>query len=251
MTPSPDDRRRWLRRFDAAPEDAPVLVCFPHAGGSATYYRPLSRALSPRAAVFGVQYPGRQDRRDEAPATDLHALSEEIAGVIGVLADRRLVLLGHSMGAVLAFEVATRLEGSGAALGGLVVSGRPAPSRGTPSPVHDDDDAVLVERARRLGGTDPRLFDDPEMRALILPALRADTRAIDAYRYRPGPPLRADVVALVGDEDPLAPVDDVRAWREHTTGRFGLRVLSGGHFAVTAHPDQVVEVLTGALTGPG
>ncbi|GGZ80912.1 thioesterase [Streptomyces bluensis] len=250
-------RNVWFRRFPSA-ENALTgpgrgaeceLVCFPHAGGSATYWQPLARALAPTVDVAAVQYPGRLDRLREAPVEDLHLLADLIAEALGPRGDRPRALLGHSMGASLAYEVAVRLArrpGEEPQL--LVVSGRrgPAAARGRNRewPVGD---AELVRRIRGLGGTDALVLDDPGVLELILPALRGDYRALASYEDTPGRPLSCPVVALTGDRDPEATVEEVRTWGEQTSGDFRIRVLAGGHFFLNDHAGDVIDLIRGLL----
>src|SRR4051794_9909349 len=137
-------RELWLRRFHPAPQAAARLVCLPHAGGSASYYHPLSAALSPAVEAVAVQYPGRQDRRSEPLVDDLLVLADRLADA---LADEPgpLALFGHSMGAVLAFEVARRLEREGREIAALFVSGRRAPTAHRDEWLHRVGDAELLD----------------------------------------------------------------------------------------------------------
>ncbi|MGW1514786.1 thioesterase II family protein [Streptomyces sp. NPDC002394] len=242
---SPNTAQRWLRRFHPRP-DAPVqLVCLPHAGGSASFYFPFSQALSGSAEVLGVQYPGRQERHNEPGLTDLHALADRITEAVAEEADDRpLALFGHSMGAMLAFEVAGRLEDSGTPVAALFASGRRAPSRHRPPEnVHAFTDEQLVAALAALDGTDTELLNDPDILRMILPAIRSDFQAVETYRYRPRPPLRCPVVALVGDRDPRVDLDEAGAWADHTAHSFDLRVFSGGHFYLSDHQTAVVDLV--------
>ncbi|WP_037824320.1 thioesterase II family protein [Streptomyces sp. NRRL B-1347] len=243
----------WVRRFHPAPETGARVVCFPHAGGSATYYFPFSAALSPAADVLAVQYPGRQDRLQEPCITDISTLADRLADELAGLADRPLTFFGHSMGATVAFEVARRLEARGVILHGLFASGRRAPSRQRDEHVHLRDDQGLVEELRRLSGTDAELLADEAVLAMVLPAMRGDYRAIETYRYRPGPPLNCPVLALTGDSDPLVDAAEARAWAQHTVAPFRLRVFPGGHFFLGDHTESVVREITDHLgaTAPG
>lgn len=131
---SPNPGNLWIRRYHPAPEAAERLVCFPHAGGSASFYLPVSTALSPAVDVLGVQYPGRQDRRHEPGVTSVADLADSITRALADWGDRPLTFFGHSMGAVVAFEVARRMEGAGGGPVRLFASGggrRPAPARRT------------------------------------------------------------------------------------------------------------------------
>lgn len=233
----------WFRRFRGTAgsdvESAPVL-CFPHAGGTAGSYYRLARLLAPSVEVVAVQYPGRQDRRYEPVRDDLHRLADELADLVGAFADGRSVFFGHSMGAVVAYETARRLNAGPAA---LVVSGRKAPEYPTSERKSLLDDAGLLDEVRRLGAVDPRLLRRPEMLRAVLPSLRGDYRAIETYAYRRGPPLGCPIVALAGSADPLARVTEVRGWQAHTVAAFSMHVFPGGHFFIDDHLSDIAELV--------
>jgi surfactin synthase thioesterase subunit len=246
---------RWIRRFRPDSNGTAQLVCFPHAGGSAAFWYPLASRLAPDVDVLAVQYPGRQERYREEPIEDLHRLADLIADVLAdpeTTEDRRArIFLGHSMGASLAYEVAVRLADAPAGVGpmAVVVSGRRAPSRPRSARESLRDDRALIARLRALGGTEEGWLDDPDLLQLILPAVRADYRAIGAYRGTQGTALSVPVAALAGAADGEASVDDVAAWREHTSGPFALRVLPGGHFFVREQFPVVADVVAELVTG--
>ncbi|MEE1773173.1 alpha/beta fold hydrolase [Streptomyces sp. JV185] len=245
-----DDSREtgaWIRRFHPAPEARSRLVCFPHAGGSATYYFSVSRALSPAMDVLAIQYPGRQDRRNEPCIEDIETLADKAVEELAPWGDVPLTLFGHSMGATLAFEVARRLEAAGTHPECVYASGRRAPSRVRDETVHLADDDQLIADIGRLSGTDSAVLGDPEILRMILPAVRSDYKAAETYRYRPGPPLASPVVALVGDDDPQVTVDEADSWRDHTTGPFDLKVFPGGHFFLDQHVPAILDLIRGRL----
>ncbi|MEH0844150.1 alpha/beta fold hydrolase [Micromonospora sp. CPCC 205711] len=248
MTEQAPDPGPWFRRFHPAPGGDLRLVCFPHAGGSASFYFPVSAALAPRMEVLGVQYPGRQDRRSEPPVGDLHALADGIAAALAPLDDRRLAFFGHSMGAILAYEVGLRLERAGRhRLTHVFASGRRAPSRYRDESVHLRDDAGILAELRQLEGTDSRLLTDPELQQMFLPVIRNDYRAVETYRHRPGPVLQCPVTVLTGDSDAMTSMDEARAWSAHTTGRMDLRVFPGGHFYLVRQATRVIDLLAEEL----
>lgn len=240
---------RWLRRFHRT-EDAPVrVVCFPHAGGAAGFYWPLSKALSPRVETLAVQYPGRQDRRAESGFGDIDRLTDGILGALVPLLDGRpLALFGHSMGAVLAYEVARRLEHeTRSAPAVLFASGRRAPCRHREETIHLQKDQALMQELRELGGTDPELLEDLDIMRMMLPAIRRDYQAIETYRHESGVELSCPITVLTGDEDPRTTIDEASDWKRHTTGDCTLEVFSGGHFFLTQHTPDVVRLVTARL----
>lgn len=240
-------RELWLRQYHPGPDDGgPVLVCFPHAGGSATAFRPLSADLSAHAEVWSVQYPGRQDRRNEVPATRLGALADALTAVLAGDTGRPLVLYGHSMGALVAYEIALRLQERrpGAGPAGLVVSGALAPALPRTDGVHRRDDDGVIDEIRKLNGTAPELLDDPDVRSMILPAVRGDYEALETYRFRPeAPRLDCPVSVLIGAEDAQTTEDGALRWQEVTAAGFGLRSFPGGHFFTESHRPQVAAAI--------
>jgi surfactin synthase thioesterase subunit len=248
MTLSKMDSGLWIRSYHAGPEVGPRVVCFPHAGGSASFYLPLSQALSAVVSVQAVQYPGRQDRRSERCIDDINELADRIFEAIGPLDDRPLVFFGHSMGAVLAFEVARRFEVQrNVVVRRLLASGRRAPSRYRDENVHRRDDEGIIAELNALGGTDPRLLHDDELLRLFLPTLRTDYRAIETYRHPQGVRLASPITSIVGTSDPKTSLDEANAWNEHTAADFDLQLFDGGHFYLNDHVSKVAELIAARL----
>ncbi|NUP34380.1 MAG: thioesterase, partial [Streptomycetaceae bacterium] len=228
----------WIHSFPGAPDAVADLVCLPHAGGSASFFHPLARLVAPRVRVLGVQYPGRQERRREPVRTDVREIAAEVLDALGPSGDRPTVYFGHSMGAVVAYEMALVRRPAA-----LVVSGRRAPSRYRDEAVHRRDDAGVVAELRRLSGTHSALLADPEVLALILPALRGDYQAIETYRHAAAEPLECPVTVLTGDADPMVSADEAADWQRHAQRPIDLRVYAGGHFFLVDHAAAIAETL--------
>ena len=238
---------RWIRRFHPAADAPARLVCLPHAGGSASFYFPVSASLAPSIEVLAVQYPGRQDRRKEPFIDSLPALADTVTEVIAPLADRPISLFGHSMGAALAFEVALRLEASGITLDDVVVSGRRAPSTFRDERNYLAGDERLLADIRTLDGTGTAVFGDPELIEVIMPAIRNDYRVIETYRWTPGPRINSSILALCGTDDVKATEPEVLAWRDHTNADFDVRFFPGGHFYLNHHAGAVIGMIAARL----
>lgn len=241
----------WIRRYQPSAVGSPRLICFPHAGGSASAFVKLAALLAPDVEVLAVQYPGRQDRRNEPCAGTVEDLAASIAATSDAWSTGTYAFFGHSMGAVVAYEVARRLsrdDRPGPVR--MFASGRRAPSRLRPETVHQRDDAGLLAEMRLLGGTDERLLADPEILALALGPTRSDYRAIETYRNEPGFSLSCPVTVLAGTDDPHTTLDEASAWSEHTAADCEVRVFTGGHFFVDERRTEVADAIRTALGRP-
>lgn len=242
----------WIRRFQPARLNAPRLLCLPHAGGSASFYLPMAKALAPGVEVLAVQYPGRQDRRFEPCVETVVELAEQIYAVLDAYLDRPLALFGHSMGALVGFELAGLIERKrGASPSILFASGRRAPSRYYEENVHKGDDDTIIAEMRELSGTDARILADEELLRMVMSAIRSDYKAVETYQMDAITTVGCPVSVLVGDADPKALVDDAAAWREHTTGAFDMTVFPGGHFYLIAQAQGVLAHVSARIAELG
>jgi pyochelin biosynthesis protein PchC len=234
---------RWIRRFVPAPQAPTRLVCLPHAGGAASYFLPVAKALAPSVDVLAVQYPGRQDRRDDPFATTVEEMAGHVVQALQPWLDRPLTLFGHSMGASVAYEVAHRLESAGVEPAALFVSGRRAPARGKDDGTYLLTDRELIAEVKALAGAGSALLDDEDIQRMVLPAIRNDYRAAETYRSTAGVKVACPVFSFVGDADPKVPQEEARAWSEYTTGKFEFRVFPGNHFYLDAQGPAVIEAI--------
>jgi surfactin synthase thioesterase subunit len=234
----------WLRNVAPRPHAAVRLVCFPHAGGSASVYRPWQR-MSPAIEVHAVQYPGRADRINDDIVDDATTMVHLLLPELIPLFDRPVALFGHSVGALVAYEAARTLEARRTPPVHLFVSGSPsADDRARPRFSALDDHALVGELAA-MGGTETELLNDPEIRNLVLPYVRGDLRLADDYRHEPYPPLSAPITSLLGDADPLVTPEQAARWAKLTSGPFDQRVLPGDHFyLISAQGDVIAEIET-------
>jgi len=244
------DDSLWIRRYHPAPASRATLVCFPHAGGSASFFHPVSTTLTGDLEVLAVQYPGRQDRRTEPCVDTIDELADKVHAALRprAAAGTPLAFFGHSMGAILAFEVALRLaEHDGVTPVELFASGRRAPSTSRHETVHRRDDRGIVRELQTLSGTDAAVLGDEELLRMILPAIRADYRAIETYACRPDAVIDAPITVLVGDNDPKVTLDEAMAWGRHSTREIDLRIFPGGHFYLARHAAAVNGVIADHL----
>jgi surfactin synthase thioesterase subunit len=231
------NERPWLVRFGRAPAGSTRLFCFPCAGGAASMFRQMREPPWPPVEILAVQYPGREGRIREPPFNQLEPLVHAVADALEPHLDRRYALLGHSLGGLVAFELARELRRRR----------RPEPSRlwvaacGAPeahrSRTQDRSDAELLELIRTLGATPESVLDHPELVNILLPAMRADFRILDSYCYRVEDPLGFPIDCLGGEGDTRVSRHALDEWRGQTRGEFSLTMFAGGHFFLqTAWP---------------
>jgi pyochelin biosynthesis protein PchC len=237
--------QRWLRRFNQARPGTVRLACFPHAGGSAGAYRWLSDFLSPDVDVLCVQYPGRQDRAFEKPIDTIAALAAQISAALAAEPGGQLVTFGHSMGSIVAFEVARLIErrGTGPQLTGLIASASSAPSRVRDEGIHKYGDEALLAELARLGGTEQSILSGKELWRLVLPAVRADYKAIETYQPATGGAVSAPIVVYTGSADQLHNADEIESWQRHTQSSCRFRRFRGGHFYMQDREPEVAQAV--------
>lgn len=242
MAPGP-----WLIRRALRPTAAARLFCFPHAGGAAGEYAFWGDELA-SAEVGAIQLPGRGGRWEEAPLTALAAVRDAIVDAVAF--PPPCVLFGHSLGAVIAFEVARVLDARGAAPACVVVSAARAPHVASRlERVSHLGDAALLERLAHGQDTAIReLVDDPELHELVLPGLRADLQLAEGYRFVDGPPLRCPIVALGGTADDLTRAE-LSQWERHTAAAFSIHLFDGDHFYTRTARGAVIQLLESIVQG--
>jgi medium-chain acyl-[acyl-carrier-protein] hydrolase len=208
------------------------LFCFPYAGAGASIYRDWPEALAPDVEVWFAHLPGRERRIAEPSLTSIDAIAGAASDALRGCLFRPYALFGHSMGALIAFEVCRSLRSVTVPTPAcLMASGYRAPHLPNPrEPIHDLTATEFRRKLAELAGTPPSVIANEELMELLLPTLRADFMVVDNYRHHPGPPLAASLRVYGGRADPEVPTAALEAWRQHTTGDFALTLFEGGHF---------------------
>lgn len=238
---------KWLATRAPNPHARLRLFCFPYAGGNALIYRKWQEAFPAASGVevLPVQLPGRGNRLNEPAFTRWEPLVEALAEALSPHFDRPFAFFGHSMGALLAFELARLLHQRGQPGPQLLfASGSPAPHlRSDDPPTYDLPDAEFIDELRRLKGTPTQVLEHPELMQLMMPLLRADFAVTQTYVYRESPPLTCPFIIFGGQEDEEVRGEKISAWCELTAGGCSLRVLEGGHFFIHTAEAQLLHAL--------
>ncbi len=236
----------WVLRSRRQVQGRLRLFCLPYAGGAASAYRFWADGLSPDVEVCPVQLPGRGSRFREPPFRRLEDLVPALADGIDPLLDGPFSLFGHSMGALVAFELTRELRRRGARAPVLLaVSGHQAPQRPEHEPPfsHLPDAEFLEEVRRRYDGIPEEVLAEEELLQLLLPVLRADVQALENYAYSREAPLACPISCYGGEDDPHVSVADLEAWRDETSAAPTVRTFRGGHFFVESAQAEVLRAL--------
>jgi len=225
------------------------LVCLPFAGSGAGFYRAWKEVPSADVTVLPVQLPGREELFLEEPFTDATDAAERLAPQIAELTAEfpSFGLFGHSLGAVLCYEIAWELQRLGhPGLSHLYVSGSPGPRSGRDSRATGLNDDEFVERVQEFAGYRHAAFDNPDLRELLLPVLRADVAMHENYKPSTNEPLAVPVTSLRGSEDALVSGEHARQWREITKAEFTYVELPGGHMYVSESAEALLRIVSGS-----
>jgi medium-chain acyl-[acyl-carrier-protein] hydrolase len=236
----------WLVRPRPAPQARVRLFCFPYAGVGPSMYRPWLDVLSPHIEAHLVQLPAREARWREPAMTVVGEIAAGVAASLGAEFDRPFAFYGHSLGALVAFEVTRLLRAAGAPMPEhLFVAAHRAPHLPNPHPHmrHLGDEEFVAELRRRYDGIPQAVLDNPELLELMLPCLRADFHAYETYQYAHQPLLSCPVSAFGGDADAYVTLDEVAGWRDQTTNSFRMRVVPGNHFFVQTERLKIIRAI--------
>jgi len=241
--------RRWLAGLAPSPHAELRLFCLPYAGSGAVVYRDWPGVVPRHVQVCPVELPCRGTRFGEAAFTRLAPLVNALADALDGALDRPFALFGHSMGGLVAYELARTLRRRARPQPAhLLVSAAAAPGTAPAQPlVHCAAERDVKHRLRELNGTPRELLDNEELMAVMLPTIRADFAVLETYEYREEPPLPVPITVFGGTGDPVVPLSKLNGWRDHSAVGCRLRLFSGDHFFLHSAATEVIHAVTQIL----
>jgi len=240
---------QWLVVHKKNPTAKLRLFCFPFVGGDARAFRTWADELPLTVEVCALNFPGRGTRFREPPFTQITPLVDALMPALNEKLDLPFAFFGHSVGALVSFEVARRLRRERNPLPRrLFVAARSSPLR-PPSkgPSYNLPEPEFIARLRLLNGTSEELLSNPELMAILTPILRADFEIDDNYVYSSEPALQTSITAFGGLSDSFVTRDRLEEWRQETSVSFSLRMFPGGHFFTDSAHEQVLSAISTTL----
>jgi medium-chain acyl-[acyl-carrier-protein] hydrolase len=231
---------KWFSVRSARAVSALRLFCFPHVGAGASAFNLWQPPSIPdNVELWTVRLPGREQRLSETPFRRMGPLVEALYEAMATQLSGPYAFYGHSLGAVVAFEMARKIQRLGKP--GpirLLISAHTAPQLGLCRQVlHNLPDKEFVGALRRFAGTPDEAFENEDLMSIMMAALRADFEVDETYSYEQGQPLDCPISAFGGIDDPDVSQDDLAAWKPHTSQKFSLQMMEGDHFFIFRSPD--------------
>ena len=241
---------QWATAIPASGRSLGRLFCFPFAGGGASAYYPWKDRILADVELVRIHLPGRETRLREAPATRVAPLVETLVEELISWMDRPFAFFGHSMGALLAFELARELRRRYNLLPAhLFVSGFWAPHLDPPGPPFSHlPNSDFLDRVREYGGIPELVSQNEELMEIFTPILRADFQLIETYRHRQEIPLECPLTAFGGSSDPKIGPENIGAWKLHTSNCFTTNIFQGGHFFIHTSATSVLDQINFQLS---
>ncbi|XVQ85639.1 thioesterase II family protein [Microbispora siamensis] len=239
----------WFFQRNGNPAARLRLYCLPYAGGGSSAYASWQALLGREIEVCPIVLPGREGRMLESPISSMDALVPSLAEGLAPHLTRPYALFGHSMGALIAFELARRLVAYRLPAPAMLLLSGAGPVRDPRREnTHHLGDAELLDSLRRMNGTPPEFFGNPELVELLLPTIRADLQLAETFSVPDAVRIPVPITAFAGSADPYAGPAIVGGWRRHAAAGFALHELPGDHFFVR-NAETLVPLIAGELAG--
>ncbi len=241
--------KRWFRKIGSPTAPQVRLFCFPYGGSGPWVFRPWQDYFGDKAELTGILYPGRESRINEPLQTKIQTIAEMLLPAILPRLDMPFVFFGHSMGALVSFELTRLLDAGGGPMPQrLIVSGAGAPHIPEPHPIHHLPDQEFMDAVINLNGMPEEVLSSRELLEYALPIIRADFTACGDYRCADqGGRVTCPMVVYGGSLDPRVAVSQVEEWQQHADSEYSVEWFEGDHFFIDSHQDQVLASVAGHL----
>ena len=240
----------WFVSLKKKAGNAMQLICFHYAGGGAYSYCQLSGDIIDNCDVISMQLPGRDNRFQEDFASNMEEVIEELSSNIESFCDKPFVFFGHSLGALIAFELARELQKKNITnLKHLIVSGCDAPQIPLKrKKLYDLSDDDLIEEIQKFNGMPKEILAERELLTdVILPIIRGDFTISDLYKYQQGKKLLCPITAIGGEKDSTFDPEDLLKWNEQSDV-FKFKYFPGDHFFINSSRNEVAKYINGILS---
>lgn len=240
---------KWFFCKQAKPQASTRLFCFPFGGGGASVFHSWADAMGDDVEVRALQLPGRESRFREEMVRDIGSVVENITRALASCQDRPYAFFGYSLGSLLAFETCRELRRQNLDLPQrLFIGALSAPQLPPPHPpIASLGDREFTDRVEYYYQPQNEAWENAELRAFLLPLLKADIALYESYRYRDEAPLSCPIDVLAGDDDRATPVESTRDWSRQTSAGMTHHLLGGGHFFIDAHLDEIQRLVRKSL----
>ncbi|KIL51087.1 thioesterase II family protein [Jeotgalibacillus campisalis] len=242
---------KWITVNDLKPEAKYRIFCFPYAGGSSSIYNSWYKHLPDDIELFSIELPGRGRRISEPPIRNMNLLIRTmVKELLPYFKEKRFIFFGHSMGALISYELAiTLLNSEGISPEKLFVSAHRAPHiPRVSSQTFKQSDEILIQKLKELNGTAEVILNTPELLDLILPIMRADLELCETYKFNHSYPLPIPITAFAGDSDKNVLIDSVTKWDDVTSDKFNLEIVKGDHFFINEQSEEITKKIVELLS---
>lgn len=235
----------WLKNYSSTTQARLRLLCLPYVGAGASAYRTWARALPPDIELYALQLPGREARRREEPYTQLEPLIKTLTQIIASLPPLPLALFGHSLGAIIGFELARNLRRQhGINPIHMFVAGQAAPQiQPSEQKIHLLPDEEFIQRLREYNGTSEEVLQHMEILQMLLPVMRADFALCENYTYYSDTPLNCPISIFCGSEDNQVSEEDLLAWSSQSAYPVKFHKLKGDHFFMRQEHEELLTTI--------
>jgi acyl transferase domain-containing protein/surfactin synthase thioesterase subunit/acyl carrier protein len=249
---NPVSDQSWIVRFQPQSEAKLRLFCFPYAGAGASIFRSWAKAFPPEIEVCALQLPGREDRLGEPPSTRFAPLMQALVPIIQPYLDLPFTFFGHSMGALVSFELVRELRRQNCpSPAHLLVSALRAPQLPDLNlPIHRLPEPKFIEALQQLKGTPEGILQNADLMRLLSPTIRADLAIAENYIYSAQAPLACPITAFGGQEDSIVRPEQLAGWKEQTLSAFRLQMFPGDHFFLHSDREDLLKAIIEELTQP-